>query len=222
MKKILLIGLVLGLLFIVGCSEIDVSQLSDEDLERIGETLIVCENPYMRFESGCCLDQDFNSICDDEIESADETIEESIEQEIEVIDCEYGNIEVTRKNWGTGTYEVEFFYEGNSGTMANILIEQEDNNFFEKDIYFDSWSSYNMEQFFPQGISANPFNAIEEHTITITYLDADGNEVCSDNKVIVTVYDSNNYKVEQNGDSTEYIYEETEYPNQWDFDELFA
>ena len=65
MKKIIILGLLVISMFIaVGCEGIDVSQLSDEDLARIAEQAIVCNEPYMRFETGCCLDQNSDNICD--------------------------------------------------------------------------------------------------------------------------------------------------------------
>ena len=50
------------ILFVVGCQ--DVSQMSDEDLERISEKAVVCNSPYIRLGTGCCLDQNDNNICD--------------------------------------------------------------------------------------------------------------------------------------------------------------
>jgi len=52
------------LVLLVGCENIDVSRISDSDLERIADKAIVCNAPYMRFASGCCIDQDGNKICD--------------------------------------------------------------------------------------------------------------------------------------------------------------
>lgn len=66
------------MVLISACSEIDVSQLSDEDLERISEKAVVCNDPYMRFGTGCCLDNNTNSICDE-----DEFIEELEPESIE-------------------------------------------------------------------------------------------------------------------------------------------
>lgn len=57
---------IMALLFFSGCSGLDVSQVSNEDIQRISENVIVCEEPYMRFGSGCCLDQNNNKICDND------------------------------------------------------------------------------------------------------------------------------------------------------------
>lgn len=67
MKKIWFIGfLLIGLIFIFGCESIDVSKVSDDDLERISEKAIVCNEPYIKFGTSCCLDQNDNKICDED------------------------------------------------------------------------------------------------------------------------------------------------------------
>ena len=51
---------VLLLFFISGCKDVDLSKVSKEDINKI----IVCEPPYMRYASECCLDANNDSICD--------------------------------------------------------------------------------------------------------------------------------------------------------------
>lgn len=81
MRKIILVLMVLSLFLFTGCENFDIGNLSDEDLERIAEKAIVCEKPYIRHASACCLDTDDNKICDaDERELTDD--EESEEKEI--------------------------------------------------------------------------------------------------------------------------------------------
>lgn len=81
MKKIIL-GILIILLFIVGCAGVDVSKVSNEDLERIASQVIVCNQPYIRFATGCCLDQNNNTICDnDEATEIIATINETITEE---------------------------------------------------------------------------------------------------------------------------------------------
>lgn len=63
MNKYIIFFLII-LFLLSGCQGIDLEQVSDDDLERIAEKAIVCEKPYMRFGTGCCLDQNDNSICD--------------------------------------------------------------------------------------------------------------------------------------------------------------
>ena len=90
MKKIIFSLLVLLVLVVSGCENIDISKLSDEDLGRIAEKAIVCNEPYIRFGTSCCLDKDSNSICDrderelteEEEEKEDEIVEETELEEV--------------------------------------------------------------------------------------------------------------------------------------------
>jgi len=63
-KEALFVGLLFAIVLISGCESIDISKISDEDLGRIAEKAIVCNEPYIRFETGCCVDTDNNKICD--------------------------------------------------------------------------------------------------------------------------------------------------------------
>ncbi len=63
-KEILLTLIIFSIIVITACDKIDVSKLSDKDLERISKELIVCNKPYIRYASGCCLDKNDNGICD--------------------------------------------------------------------------------------------------------------------------------------------------------------
>jgi len=83
MKKIIYI-FILGVIFAYGCENIDISNVSDEDLERIADQAIVCEKPYIRHASGCCIDQDDNKICDNDENSVleqDKASEQSADTE---------------------------------------------------------------------------------------------------------------------------------------------
>lgn len=66
MKKAILFIIFLFLIIITACKQIDISKLSDEDLERISEKVIVCNSPYIRHATDCCLDQNNNKICDED------------------------------------------------------------------------------------------------------------------------------------------------------------
>jgi protein-disulfide isomerase len=73
MQKYIILFFLLFVLIIVGCEGVDVSQISDEDLERISEKAVVCNAPYIRFGTSCCLDQNSNEICDqDELDKPEE------------------------------------------------------------------------------------------------------------------------------------------------------
>lgn len=66
MKKIVtLFSIFFCTILLTGCSEIDVDSLSDEDLDRLNERLIVCNEPYIRVGMECCLDLNQNGICDE-------------------------------------------------------------------------------------------------------------------------------------------------------------
>ena len=66
--------LVFVIIFISACDKIDVSKLSDKDLQRISKELVVCNKPYIRYASECCLDKNDNAICDkDEKENVTKT-----------------------------------------------------------------------------------------------------------------------------------------------------
>ena len=59
--------LLLFTFFLAACTSLEnlnLSQFSDEDLARVSNAAIVCNPPYIRFEIGCCLDTNANSICD--------------------------------------------------------------------------------------------------------------------------------------------------------------
>tara|TARA_Y100000310_G_C20680163_1_gene815466 strand:+ start:1077 stop:2279 length:1203 start_codon:yes stop_codon:yes gene_type:complete len=63
-KLIILVFFIVLITLIAGCDDLDVSKLSDEDLERISEKAVVCDKPYIRIGMECCLDQNDNKICD--------------------------------------------------------------------------------------------------------------------------------------------------------------
>ena len=65
--------LILCVLFLIsGCSQIDLGDSSNNDLERISSNnFVVCNSPYIRFATTCCLDENNNSICD-----KDESVED--------------------------------------------------------------------------------------------------------------------------------------------------
>jgi hypothetical protein len=65
MKKILLVSILLIVsMFMFSCDYIDLSQFTTEDLDKI----IVCDGDYIRYETGCCLDQNSDKVCDDDDE----------------------------------------------------------------------------------------------------------------------------------------------------------
>ena len=68
MKKTIISGLLMMcVLFLIGCEGIDISEVSKE--------VIICNQPYIRVGTQCCLDNNNNSICD-----KDEKVVEIVEQ----------------------------------------------------------------------------------------------------------------------------------------------
>jgi len=70
MNKLILFSFIILALFLAGCENVDVSKMSDADLQRVADKAIVCNAPYIRFATGCCLDQNTNGICDSDETSA--------------------------------------------------------------------------------------------------------------------------------------------------------
>ncbi len=65
-KEVLFITLLFVIIISVACNNIDLSKLSDKDLQRVSKELIVCNPPYIRHASNCCLDKNGNAICDND------------------------------------------------------------------------------------------------------------------------------------------------------------
>ncbi len=80
MNKNIIFGIVALSLLLISCSEFDVSQISDEDMQRISQHAVVCNPPYIRHGTGCCLDINENGICDeDEMPEREVTDDDSFE-----------------------------------------------------------------------------------------------------------------------------------------------
>ena len=86
----MIILFILSVLIVSGCDNIDVSKLSDEDLQRISDKAIVCNTPYIRYGSSCCLDTDNNQICD--MDERELTAEEKQAEEEMPIEEELGEV----------------------------------------------------------------------------------------------------------------------------------
>lgn len=64
MKKIMILFLVFSVMILLaGCQT------------------IVCKEPYMRFEAGCCIDKNDNNICDED-DTGEETVQETAEEKV--------------------------------------------------------------------------------------------------------------------------------------------
>ncbi len=62
--RFIVISLFIVLFLLSGCENVDLRDISDEDLERISDKAVVCNKPYIRIGMECCLDQNDNKICD--------------------------------------------------------------------------------------------------------------------------------------------------------------
>ncbi|MBI2559048.1 hypothetical protein HYW20_07040 [Candidatus Woesearchaeota archaeon] len=88
MKNAWLFGLLLliSAIIMTACESVDVSKLSDQDLQRISEKVVVCNSPYIRFGPSCCLDKNNNTICDNDEKNENVPREESPKAEL-VSEC---------------------------------------------------------------------------------------------------------------------------------------
>lgn len=64
--KLIIFMLLICVILLSACENLDLSKVSNEDIERISKNVITCNEPYIRFGSGCCLDQNNNKICDED------------------------------------------------------------------------------------------------------------------------------------------------------------
>tara|TARA_Y100000310_G_scaffold336888_1_gene422586 strand:- start:3096 stop:4043 length:948 start_codon:yes stop_codon:yes gene_type:complete len=84
-KKVYLSILILFSIFLLNgqsCEQVDTERIAKEIAEENIDKLIVCDSPYIRYGSSCCLDQNENNICDnDEGTLTDEESEDIIVDE---------------------------------------------------------------------------------------------------------------------------------------------
>ncbi len=91
MRKVALSLLAIISLLIIACEGVDLSKVSDEDLGRLSDKAIVCNEPYIRLGASCCLDQNNNEICDkDEKNNIIGIKENPTENSSENTDCPEG------------------------------------------------------------------------------------------------------------------------------------
>ena len=69
MKRILIIGIILCILFISGCTGTNSNTTSDMDISKVTEeALNSCEEQFIMSETGCCPDKNNDNICDSDEE----------------------------------------------------------------------------------------------------------------------------------------------------------
>jgi|SRR3989344_768302 len=107
MKRYMIFLLLFSIIFISACAKETVIQESS-----------FCKTPYFEYKVGeCCLDQNSNSVCDnDEIENAEETQEEAVE---EIVIEEEPEI-APSKLVNSATFDLA---EGETATFNNIDIK---------------------------------------------------------------------------------------------------
>ncbi|MBI2105884.1 hypothetical protein HYT56_03545 [Candidatus Woesearchaeota archaeon] len=65
-KKLILFGILLTVFLVSGQGcQVD-EKLAKEIASENIDKLVVCESPYIRFGTGCCLDQNNNKVCDND------------------------------------------------------------------------------------------------------------------------------------------------------------
>lgn len=94
-KKILFLG---GLAIFSGCAGVDLSSVSDEDLERVSEKAVVCNAPYIRVGIECCLDSDENKICDRDQDKSKYEIKTADDENNEIKEIEFESFEDLEKD----------------------------------------------------------------------------------------------------------------------------
>ena len=147
----------------VGCENVDVSQISDQDLERISDKLIVCNKPYMRFASGCCLDQDNNGICDKDerdLTEAEEKAEQIVSGEEKVtppaedIDKEYFK---NSKEW-QNVYS-RALYRAIKGLTSIDFKDEQDNLYYAEKLSVNTYVITNTVDYY-DAVSVVPYAAL--------------------------------------------------------------
>jgi len=86
MNKGVLIGILIALLFTIGAGcEIDTEKLAKDVASENIDKLVVCETPYIRHSTSCCLDVNNNRICDNDekASSTQPTVPTTLVQPIE-------------------------------------------------------------------------------------------------------------------------------------------
>lgn len=131
MKKIISILMLFSILFFIsGCSNVDLSKVSDEDLERISDKAVVCNEPYIRLGTSCCLDENQNNICDEDETETQNNNSTSLE-----------NQNVSNKSDLTKEYTIEAEIESNFKELKIEVSEKDNSLFFE-------WNKYDLEDNF--------------------------------------------------------------------------
>ena len=177
MKTTIYILILFVTLFIIGCQGVvDISKISDADMQRISEKIIVCDKPYIRFASSCCLDNNNNSVCDND------------DNDILVL------------NKSTTESEIKTSPINKTPSINNGTIMFNINDKYKLDIYPMPFIKNNKENtIFIVGNSAgiNEVSSINDIAVSLVnnpqkvYLTSEINDIFSSNAIIVGTCSSN-------------------------------
>ena len=150
-------------ILMVGCENVDVSQISDQDLERISDKLIVCNNPYMRFASGCCLDQDTNGICDKDERDLTEA-EEKAEQVVSGEEKVTPPVEETEKEYFKNTKDWQNVYSRAlyrviKGLTPIDFKDEQNNMYYAEQLSSNNYVLVNTVDYY-DAVSVAPYAAL--------------------------------------------------------------
>ena len=112
MKKVfILLVFILSLLFISACSTEDITSSNDKET--------ICNLPYIRFETGCCLDNDNNSICDSDETNLETTNSIPVENQEDIFEAYWKCTE----NCDVGFSIKDFEDRGNNQVYILLVYE---------------------------------------------------------------------------------------------------
>lgn len=152
------------LIILSGCSNVNLAEVSDEDLERISDKAVVCNEPYIRFGTSCCLDNNNNSICDED-ESLINESEESNEEVLSEIEFEEDNSlkdEVLEEEEIIEEVEEEVIEEKPVSNFDELILELEEKD----DSLLFEWNQYDLESNFKwYSISSSITHPDEEEVV---------------------------------------------------------
>ena len=179
-KLLIIVILLISLVFISACDnfgKVYLSNLSEGDVDKV----IKCDKPYMRFASGCCLDQNDNKICDNDekeiVQKSADNVTQKVEETTESLDCSEFILSVSEIIWNTGTLEFDVNNLGDGNSFILIKVSQQGADDFTKKLYLQD-HKVTFKEFFPQGMGNYP-KMDKPITIRVNLIDENENPVCS-------------------------------------------
>ncbi|MEK6839957.1 MAG: hypothetical protein AABX72_03375 [Nanoarchaeota archaeon] len=164
------------ILLLSGCQggQLDLSQVSEKDVDK----LVRCDPPYIRFASGCCLDQNNNSICDADEGENKPLIKSQSPQKNENINCEkLAYLEFSTWWDHPRILNVRITNNDDITTPARMTISQSGKEYSSKKIFINSFDGYEYSEFFPYDLYPD-LNVNEKILITFEAIDETDNVIC--------------------------------------------